>query len=493
VSRVNRSLALSFAEKYTNAAVAFISVIVLARLLTPEDIGVFSVAAAITALAHVLRDFGVASYIVQEKELTPARLQSAFTATLLVSWSLALVLVASSGPLSAFYAVEGLQSVLLLLSVNFVIVPLTSPILGVLRRELRFGALYAIKTAGVAVHGITGITLAAIGHGFLSVAWASVAGLATSAVIAQLLRPASVRLVPNFTEMRRVAGFGVRICLIDLIGSLGTHAADLVLGRTLGMAAVGVYSRAYGLISLFHRDFMSAVQAVAFPAYAATHREGQELKVPFLASIAYLTVIGWPFYAFVALFALPVLRLLFGPQWDAAAPLVQLLAIAGVIGACWALSRHVLMAMGRAGEIAVAETYLNVFQIACIGIGAWIDLWAVAAAQILTFGLGFALYYRLLARTIGIATRDFISALSRSAGVTAVSAIGAAAVKVVLDSPEINPWLLVPLAGSAWAIGWLVGVHVFGHPIRNELAAAARRFGIFLRVSPPLRAPWHSK
>ena len=86
---IRKALALSFASKYSSLAIHTAAVMVLARLLTPAEIGVYSVGAAVVALAHVVRDFGVGNYRIQEKELTAERISAALDVVVLIAWAIA--------------------------------------------------------------------------------------------------------------------------------------------------------------------------------------------------------------------------------------------------------------------------------------------------------------------------------------------------------------------------------------------------------------------
>ena len=118
---VRKSLALSFASKYSDLVITTVTVLVLARLLTPEEIGIYSVGAAVVAMAHVVRDFGVGNYLIQEKELTQDRIRTAFAVTLIIGWTMAAVLFAASGPVSRLYAEPGLAHVMKVLSLTFMV------------------------------------------------------------------------------------------------------------------------------------------------------------------------------------------------------------------------------------------------------------------------------------------------------------------------------------------------------------------------------------
>ncbi|MFY7940899.1 MAG: oligosaccharide flippase family protein, partial [Burkholderiaceae bacterium] len=83
------ALAWSFGERYASLVVTIASTMVLARLLTPKQVGIYSLCAALTAVAGILRDFGVSEYLIQEKNLTREKMQAAFGIALTVAWSIA--------------------------------------------------------------------------------------------------------------------------------------------------------------------------------------------------------------------------------------------------------------------------------------------------------------------------------------------------------------------------------------------------------------------
>src|SRR3954454_19500667 len=103
MSAVRRSLVFSFAEKYGSYAINFVGMVILARLLTPKEFGIFTVGMAVVALIDVFRDFGVGNYLVQEREVTEAHVRAAFTLTFCISLLSGLGLLAGTGALAALY------------------------------------------------------------------------------------------------------------------------------------------------------------------------------------------------------------------------------------------------------------------------------------------------------------------------------------------------------------------------------------------------------
>ena len=119
---IRSALAYSFGTRYAATALQFLATLILARLLSPSEIGIYSVGASVIMIAHTLRDFGTSTYVIQEQELTPARLRTAFTLTVSIAWLLALILYFSATPLGVFYSEPGVALVMQVMAVNFALI-----------------------------------------------------------------------------------------------------------------------------------------------------------------------------------------------------------------------------------------------------------------------------------------------------------------------------------------------------------------------------------
>ena len=96
MSIVRRSIAFAFAETYVLLAIHFVTSVVMARLLTPDQIGVFSVAVVAVLIAHSIREFGIVSYLIKEKALTDEQFRGAAALLFATSWTLAVIVFGSS-------------------------------------------------------------------------------------------------------------------------------------------------------------------------------------------------------------------------------------------------------------------------------------------------------------------------------------------------------------------------------------------------------------
>ncbi|MES3020537.1 MAG: oligosaccharide flippase family protein [Pseudomonadota bacterium] len=465
------ALAYSFVEKYALVLLALAGAMILSRLLTPDEIGVVSVGAVLLGIVHVLRDFGVGQYVVQARRLDRRRLRAVLGVSFLFAWPLAALVAALGWPLARFYGEPRLAPVLQLLALNFVLIPFTAITLPVLRRQLRLGAICAINLAhGVCNFGVA-VALAWGGYGFLSLALASVAASVGALCVSLLLRPRELPWLPARAGMRRVIAFGAYATGGTLIDEAGVAAPDLIIGKVIGMDGVGVFSKAVGVLSVFQQAVTSAVSPVVFPLFAAQARDGGDASAAYLRTVSYMTAFAWPFYGFVALMALPLVRLLYGDQWDAAAPLVQVMCLSSALHSLSSMARYLLVATGgvkaqaRIDALAVPVRIVLLLAAAPFGLAAL--AWAVVAGTVYRG----ALILRGVARHNRIACRRQAGAGWRSAVLAALTSLAPACALLAM-APSAGQ--LAAAAGGA-SLLWLAGLVLLGHPLRDELTLARRK------------------
>ena len=486
MASVRRSLAITLSERYLMFGMQFASSMVLARLLSPHDFGVYSVAVVMMGFIHVLRDMGVGQYLVQETTLDRQKIRAAAGAVMTTSWLLAPVVYFAGAPVAAFYREPGVADVLHVLALNLLIIPFGATVQAWLHRHMRFGPLLVMRVGSTAVQIVTSIALAWTGHGFMSLAWGSLAGVVFTMLAANLYRPAELRVLPSFRHMGRVFSFGGRAATMGLLTELSSGLSEMIVGRTLGMESVGIWNRARGQIQLFGRLFGASIFAVGLPHFARLHREGKPLAAPFRHGAECMLGVSWPIFAGLALFAEPLIRLLYGHQWSQAAVLVPVLCLNAALGNLLPLSHPLLVATGRVDRalqqvvievlligmaVAVSSPYgLDVLARACVGASLIMVAWRYTILR------GWALLPGVL---LAVATRGTL--------VTACAMVGPVLVRLGFGAEPAQPLLPLLLAAVTAAPGWLLGLVLTGHP----LAAEAAR--LLARMHPRLPVGWMLK
>lgn len=474
---VRRALVWSFAERYSSLVVTMASTMILARLLTPAQVGVFSLCASVTAVAGILRDFGVSEYLNQEKDLTDDKLRAAFGVAIVIAWSIGLLVVLSRHAVASFYGEPGVARLLAVLSLNFLILPFASPAFALLAREMAFRKIFVVQIVSNAVQSVVAVTLAYRGYGYMSLAWAPVASIAVQTLLIGYFRPRESFLLPGFKEARQVLRYGSMFVTSRFIETFTRNAHEFIIAKQVGFAAVGLFSRAFGLIELFNSNVTSAVMRVASPSFATDHRAGIPLAGAFARGTAIFTSIAFPFLGFIALMSPEIIRVMFGHQWDAAAPLARILAVALVPFYLIGLAPHLLAATGHVNRRLQIALWFSPVHLLGVLAASFINLEAVASVWAVSNTVMLVMYMHHLKSVLHASPSELFMPSLRSVLVTAVSVFAQAAALFLcrkFATPELVSLIVV---AAVAAVSWLLAVKFSRHPVYDEIArfAASRR------------------
>jgi O-antigen/teichoic acid export membrane protein len=476
VMQVRRSLYITLLSSNASALVMFALTLVLARLLTPDDIGVFSVTVVFINVVAVFRDFGAGPYLVREKDLTPEKIRSVLGLLLATSWVLAVALVLASGPIAAYYRQPAIADVLHVLTLSFLLVPYASVLSSLLMRDMQAGKTAIVTAASTAVYAATCLLLAWLDFGPLALAWANTANLVTNIIGFYLVRPAGTPLRPAFHGWREPMRFGRGAIAGNLLTV--THAAlpDLVLGKVQGTHEVGLYSRANGLVGLFQQVVGPAISYNALPFISQHHHASTPLAPLLARTTSYLTGLAWPAYLVIGVFAEPIVRLLYGPTWVEAVPLVPILCVAAAVRIGYSLSQPALLAIGRPYLMALSvgsNLAARVLMLWWLGSA---DLWTFALALCIADVVSLPVPAWLMARHLGFPLRASLAAHGHSLAVTLACAGTAWLLSAGLPA-HWPPAATVPVVSLGCGLTWLAAVIALRHPLREELERLVQPLG----------------
>jgi O-antigen/teichoic acid export membrane protein len=475
MSKVKRSLLLSLAESYSTVIIQIISMVILARLLSPSDIGVFSVAAAFVAIASTIRDFGVAEYLIQVKELDHERIRAALTANIAISWSVGALIFSVSTTVAHFYADPGVGEVLRVSALSFVFIPFGAVTMAYFRRELNFVPIYWASLISGLVSAVTSILLAWWGWSYMSLAWSGLAGVVATVLVAAYFRPCGFPWQLGRCQLGEVIRFGTYASGIYVLARIGKGAPDMIIGRLLSMEGVGLFSRAVGIAELFNRLVLAAAHRIFLPYFAEQTRSGQTTKESFLKALSYVTVIGWPFFLVMSVVALPVIRLIYGSQWLESAPLLQILALGFALEISFYLASEVLIAVGQVAYGARLQVNILAIQILALLITAPFGLTAAAIGYVTGTVLAMLLVVNALSRKIGLMWRDLHPVFISSGLISLVTILPTGIVMITLEVSTEQYLLPLVLAGSSSGIVWLAMLLAMHHPLGDQLLLLIRQ------------------
>ena len=342
-----RSIAFSVVERYSSIALSLVATVILSRLLTPEDFGIFSIAMTFVVLTDTFREFGAGNYLVQERQLTDEHLRSTFTAMLAISLLCALVFLLGTPAIATLYDNSRFRQLMPLFAVNLVLGPFSLPGMSLLRRNLEFDIIAAINLLAATVNLAVVVILASLGHGVMSLGWATLASSITRIVAVGAMRPCFTVFRISLRGWGDPFKFGVVSTATSIINVLHDQLPQLLIGRLLGLSAVGLLGRATSLCQLPDRLVVSALSPVLLPALSEQARAGLNLKPVYLLALSYMSALQWPILLCLALLSEPVILILYGHQWLEVASLTRIMALASLTMFPAFMTYPILVALGR--------------------------------------------------------------------------------------------------------------------------------------------------
>ena len=302
------------------------SLMILARLLGPKDFGLVGMVTAFTGVLTLFRDFGLSSAAIQRTIVTDDQISTLFWINTLVGVLLGLLSVAIAPVIAAFYHEPRLVAVTVVLALGFLFNAAGVQHGALLQRNMRFTALAVINTISLIVS--TGIAIggAKAGYGY----WALVAMTITFPLVNTIGYWLTTAWVPGLPRrragIRSMMRFGGILTLNGLIIYVASNFEKVLLGRFWGVDAIGIYGRAYQLISIPTENLNSAAGEVAFSALSRLQDDHSRLRSYFLKGYSLVLALTLPATIACALFADDMIFVLLGAKWMAAAPIFRLLA-----------------------------------------------------------------------------------------------------------------------------------------------------------------------
>ena len=462
---------------WAEQAINFVVFVILARLLGAENFGLLAMASALVILSEFLVRESLSEFLIATAAPTIGHFNAAFWSLLLLGVGLTGGLALAAGPIAGFFGQPQVAGLILALSPTILMIAVTAVPVAWLRRELQFRTLSLRAIAGVAAGGVVGIGMAVAGFGVWSLAGQRLAQVGVNVLMAWYAVGWRPGLTTSRAEAADVLAFGAQVLGLRAAELTATQTPTVIIGATLGPAAVGLYSIGWRLIEIASFLIVTPLRMASQPAFASMTRSGAR-AADLLGDIDRLSgLIAFPMFAGLAVLAEPVLQLAFGQRWLAAAPVLSLLC---VIGAYLCVERvHVsyCLAAGRAARltmIAWAEVALGA---GLIWLAAPFGLTMVAAAYALTFLILWPLRLAVVAGLAGVKLHTLITPHMPALCATIVMA---ASVALAAFGMKDFPPPLILLAGTAAGIVIFAGLAVMFMPDRLALL----RSYVLLRAKP---------
>lgn len=333
------------AGRVADRCIGFISIAILARLLTPDDFGLIALAGAMVAVVEAIGAFSFDWVLVREEKLDRSKLDTAWTLRLIVDSALAALVVLGGFWAAGFYEDPRLQPVAWLLA--FALLLSATENIGTVyfRREMVLEKEFLLRLSGKLAGFAVTIPTALLFKNY----WALLAGVlatkATLVAVSYIMHP--YRPWFSLERTRSLLSFSLWLQFNSMIDLLRTRLPDFVIARAAGTQAVGLYSVANEIANLPSTELIAPINRAVYPGYAKQVVEHGPLAQTFLNVVGLIWTIALPAAAGLAAVAPLIVAILLGQKWLDAIPILEVLAIAGAAFVLYTNVSYVFLAVGR--------------------------------------------------------------------------------------------------------------------------------------------------
>jgi lipopolysaccharide exporter len=408
-----------------------ISTLILVRLLAPADFGLLALAASFAQTVDGMMILGTEEAVIRQIAPDRAVYDTAWTLNMMRGVSVAIIVLASAIPVANFFNDPRLVTVLVVVALPPLFDGLSNIGTVDFRREMRFEKEFAIMVVPKLFGILATLTAAIIHPSYTALLYGIVVNQSLRSVMSYVMHPFRPRF--SLRAWRGLIGYSIWTWLLSLAILLRNRSDTLLLGRMTNSTLVGVYSVGAEVAYLPTSELVEPLCRASFAGFAAAHREGVEVPETYLRLLSSAVLVTLPAGLGLFLVAAPLVRLAFGPAWDAAVPVLQILGLAGIMMVFGQISLHLLSAhslLGRLTAVALAGAFVRVVLLLALIPGQGVAGAAIAAAIATCVEQGATTL--MAVRRFRIGLRAFVSHIARPAIAAAMMVIGVVAIRPLL-------------------------------------------------------------
>ncbi len=350
----------------------FIIIGVLARLLTPEEFGVVGVILIVVNFSNIFTNLGLATAIIQLKDLTPQHVAQGYSLSLLIGLSLGILFYFFAPMVAVFFDLQGADNAIRFFALFFPITSVNSVTSAVLTRNLQFSLLVKCGLAGYILgSGVVAIVLALMGFGYWALILGQFAGLVINLLLMMYFRPPTFSFRYQKPIARDLLVFGSGHTLGTVFNYFAENTDNIIVGRSLGTVAMGIYSKSFQLYSIPATFFGKAYDTVFFPILSKNQDKKEKLASFYLLSTSLCFGVLFPLATLLFINADLVIQVLLGEQWGAAVYPFQILIFGLAYRFGTRINKSYLKSLGIIFRGAYYQFIFTVLMVICCLVGAY--------------------------------------------------------------------------------------------------------------------------
>lgn len=375
----------SLFQRFGTMGISFVSNIILARLLTPEDYGCIGMLMIFILIANTFIDGGFGSALIQKKEPSQKDYSTIFYWNILISVILYTVLYVCAPVIASFYDISLLSFVLRVQGIVLVINALSIIQSTQLRKQLKFKKIASINITSAVISVIIAIILAYRGWGIWSLVAQQLLFSFFNALFLWILNKWFPSLVFSRKSFSKLFGFGTYILFSNLFNTFCNNIQGVLIGKFFSPMILGYYTQSRKLEEVASTSISNVMDQVSYPIFSEYQNDkvalGNILK-KFILSLAYFSI---PLMTVLILIARPLIVLVYSAKWEPCVPYFQILCIAGIAVSLQGVNYYAVAAIGKSKELFIRTIIIRTIGLIIVTFGLVIGgLWGLLVGVVVT-------------------------------------------------------------------------------------------------------------
>ena len=406
--RVVRGGAWVFALRIVNQGLSIIKLIILARILSPEDFGLMGIALLTMSSLEMFSQTGFQAALIQKKENVDAYLNSAWTIMIIRGLVLFGILYIIAPYVAVFFNSPQAQPIIRVIGFSILFLAFSNIGIIYFQKDLEFNKQFMYQLSGTVVDFVVAISVVVIFKNVWALVFGLLAGNFARFIASFIIHPYKPRLSFDFNKTKELFSFGKWIFSSNILVFLILQGSSIFVGRMLGTTMLGYYQMADKVAKITSTEFTKMLSLVTFPAYSILQNNLSKLREAFFKVYKFIAFISIPLSVLICVLASEFTAVFFGLEWMPMVPVLQILLLVGILRCLLGALSPVFLSLGKPDVITKLQAVQTIFLFMILFI--FTKYWGIvgaALASLLTTLVMFFIRNHIFIQMIKCKARDF--------------------------------------------------------------------------------------
>ncbi len=313
-------------------ALSFGKIVIIARLLSPLQFGLFGIASIVLAFIEIVTETGINIFLIQENEKEVKKyINTAWIISIARGFIVFLIIIIFSPFIVSFFKAEGSFKLILLISFVPLIRGFINPSIALLQKDLQFQKEFYLKSFIFTVDTITAVLLVSILKAPSGIIYGLLVGGVTEVILSFIVVSPKPSFTFNIQYIQKILHRGKWVTMSGVFNYLYHNIDDVLVGKIINVGSLGLYSMVYKISTLPISEVADVVSRVSFPVYVKIAGDRTRLKSAFFKTGVLVSALSVPLGVFCILFPKEIILIVLGEKWVSASQTLQVLGFFGII------------------------------------------------------------------------------------------------------------------------------------------------------------------